>query len=71
MPQFNQVAHHLAASIQVIMVDGIAVIFSGLVVDHHQRNFVCPQLFALLTAERRGADDDAIGAVFLVDGLVG
>src|SRR5574338_658183 len=60
MSQVNQMPCDLAATIHIIMIDGIAVIFCCLVVDYYNRDSIVGELLVLLIAERRGTDDHAI-----------
>ncbi len=71
--QFDKVAGYLAAAVHVIVVDGIAILLGGLIVDHYNGYAKAGELAALFGADRSGADDNSIHPAFdhiLNDGLL-
>src|SRR5512133_2351957 len=64
MTQLDQMAGDLTASVNIVMVNRVSEIFCGLIVDYNQWNSVMEELPALFLAERGGANNDAIHAMF-------
>ena len=64
MTQINEMARNLAAAIHIIMINGVAKVFSRLIVDHNDGEPVFKKMPSLCCSKRGGTDDDAIDPVF-------